>query len=130
MTSFDLNDLPTLKEYSIIAYQWLSENYPKSDHQPNFDPNFGLSFPIRWKTKIETEVFEWVVSDMGSITLRLGGVEGNRRNPAPIFYLSLRKLEGDVFSWADPEGNPVSFPNPSVMEDVRSRVQLYLDSRT
>ncbi|TGM01483.1 LIC_13241 domain-containing protein [Leptospira jelokensis] len=128
MTSFDLNDLPTLKEYSIIAYQWLSENYPKSDHQTNFDPNFGLSFPIRWKTKIETEVFEWVVSDMGSITLRLGGLEGNRRNPAPIFYLSLLKIEGVGFQWADPDGNPVSFPNPSVMEDVRSRVQLYLES--
>ncbi|TGL22332.1 hypothetical protein EHQ46_06350 [Leptospira yanagawae] len=130
MNSIDLNDLPTLKELSIIAYKWLSEHYPKFDHQPNFDLSHEIGFPIRWKTKMEGELFEWVVSDMGSITLRLGGVEGNRRNPAPIFYLSLRKLEGDVFSWADPEGNPVSFPNPSVIEDVRSRVQLYLDSRT
>ncbi|EOQ89832.1 hypothetical protein LEP1GSC202_1767 [Leptospira yanagawae serovar Saopaulo str. Sao Paulo = ATCC 700523] len=130
MNSIDLNDLPTLKEFSIIAYKWLSEHYPKFDHQTNFDLSHEIVFPIRWKTKMEGELFEWVVSDMGSITLRLGGVEGNRRNPAPIFYLSLRKLEGDVFSWADPEGNPVSFPNPSVIEDVRSRVQLYLDSRT
>ncbi|TGM26167.1 hypothetical protein EHQ82_04575, partial [Leptospira selangorensis] len=66
---------------------------------------------------------------MGSITLRLGGIEGNRRNPAPIFYLSLLKKEGIGFQWADPEGNPVSFPNPSILEEVEARVKLYLDSQ-
>ncbi|TGM47598.1 hypothetical protein EHQ92_06715 [Leptospira biflexa] len=128
MNSFDLNDLPTLKEFSIIAYKWLSENYPKFDGQLNMDATVELSFPIRWKTKMEGEVFEWVVSDMGSITLRLGGLEGNRRNPSPIFYLSLLKTEGVGFQWADPEGNSVSFPDPSILEEVKSRVQLYLDS--
>lgn len=128
MNSIGLNDLPILRELSIIAYKWLSENFPISDHQTNFDPNSELLFPIRWKTKIEGEIFEWVVSDMGSITLRLGGIEGNRRNPAPIFYLSLLKKEGAEFQWADPEGNSVSFPHPSIIDDVKSRVQLYLDS--
>ncbi|MBM9549022.1 hypothetical protein JWG40_18485 [Leptospira sp. 201903074] len=130
MNSIGLNDLPILKEFSIIAYKWLSGNYPKFDDQLNMDANVELSFPIRWKTKMEGEVFEWVVSDMGSITLRLGGLEGNRRNPSPIFYLSLLKTEGVEFLWADPEGNPVSFPDPSILEEVKSRVQLYLDSVT
>ncbi|TGK79985.1 hypothetical protein EHQ31_15150 [Leptospira montravelensis] len=128
MNSIGLNDLPILKEFSIIAYRWLSEQYPNSDHQENFDPSSELLFPIRWKTKIEGEIFEWVVSDMGSITLRLGGLEGNRRNPAPIFYLSLRKKERVDFHWADPDGNFVSFPDPTIVNDVKTRVQLYLDS--
>ncbi|MCW7505107.1 LIC_13241 domain-containing protein [Leptospira paudalimensis] len=128
MNSIDLNDLPILKEFSIIAYKWLSEQYPNSDHKENFDPSSELVFPIRWKTNIETGVFEWVVSDMGSITLRLGGMEGNRRNPAPIFYLSLLKKEGVGFQWADPDGNFVSFPDPSILNDIKSRVLLYLDS--
>ncbi|TGL55946.1 hypothetical protein EHQ59_01460 [Leptospira kemamanensis] len=128
MNSIDLNDLPILKEFSIIAYKWLSEKYPNSDQQTNFDPSSELVFPIRWKTKMEGEEFEWVVSDMGSITLRLGGMEGNRRNPAPIFYLSLLKKEGVGFQWVDLEGNSVSFPDPIIIEDVNSRVQLYLDS--
>ncbi|XDD47088.1 hypothetical protein AB3N60_03105 [Leptospira sp. WS39.C2] len=128
MNPIDLNDLPTLREFSIIAYKWLLENYPNADNQEKFDPSYELVFPIRWKTKIEVEVFEWVVSDMGSITLRLGGIEGNRRNPAPIFYLSLLKKEGVGFQWADPEGNSVSFPDPIILKDVKTRVQLYLDS--
>lgn len=128
MNTIDINDLPSLKEFSIIAYIWLSENYPKSDNQPNFDLRSDLIFPIRWKSIIEGEIFEWVVSDMGSITLRLGGLEGNRRNPAPIFYLSLLKKEGVGFQWADPDGNSVSFPDLSILEEVKSRVRLYLDS--
>lgn len=128
MKSIGLNDLPFLKELSIIAYNWLSENFPKSDNQLNSDPNSEVLFPIRWKTKIDGEIFEWVVSDIGSITLRLGGLEGNRRNPIPIFYLSLLKKEGVEFQWADPEGNSVAFPHPSILDDVKSRVQLYLDS--
>ncbi|TGL07221.1 hypothetical protein EHQ43_07315 [Leptospira bouyouniensis] len=129
MNTIDINDLPTLKEFSIIAYNWLSKNFPKSDNLTNFDPSSDLSFPIRWKSIIEGEIFEWVVSDMGSITLRLGGLEGNRRNPAPIFYLSLLKKEGVGFQWADPDGNSVSFPDLSILEEVKSRVRLYLDSQ-
>lgn len=128
MNSIDLNDLPSLKEFSIIAYKWLSGNYPSLEHQPTYVSNSELPFPIRWKTKIEAGVFEWVVSDMGSITLRLGGLEGNRRNPAPIFYLSLKKTEEGTLVWADPEGNPVPFPDPSMLADVKARVQLYIDS--
>lgn len=130
MNTIDINDLPTLKEFSIFAYNWLSKNFPKSDNLTNFDPSSDLSFPIRWKSIIEGEIFEWVVSDMGSITLRLGGLEGNRRNPAPIFYLSLLKKEGVGFQWADPDGNSVSFPDLSILEEVKSRVRLYLDSQS
>ena len=128
MNSLDLNDLPYLKELSIIAYRWLFDKYPSLENHISHSSDTELQFPIRWKTKMEGDVFEWVVSDMGSITLRLGGLEGNRRNPSPIFYLSLLKTEGVGFQWADPEGNSVSFPDPSILEEVKSRVQLYLDS--
>ncbi|MCW7494329.1 hypothetical protein ND861_16915 [Leptospira sp. 2 VSF19] len=128
MNTIELKDLPSLKEFSIIAYKWLSDTYPNLERLTNFDPSSELSFPIRWKSKMNGEVFEWVVSDMGSITLRLGGLEGNRRNPSPIFYLSLNKTEEGKFHWTDPEGNPIPFPDPSIHAVIQNRIQLYIDS--
>ncbi|MCW7469803.1 LIC_13241 domain-containing protein [Leptospira kanakyensis] len=125
MNSLDLNDLPFLKEESLRVYRWLLAKFPELD---TLETNESLQFPLRWMTEQKGQRFEWVVSDMGSVTLRLGGLEGNRRNPAPIFYLSLRKLEADVFHWTDPEGNPVPFPDPSILIDIQNRIQLYLDS--
>lgn len=128
MNTIDLNDIPRLKEESMKAYQWLVEKYPHFDDPINVTADDSVLFPIRWKTKISNAIFEWVISDMGSVTLRLGEVEGNRRNPAPIFYLSLRKSEEGTLVWTDPDGNYVSFPHPTILEDVKTRVQLYLDS--
>ncbi|TGK47591.1 hypothetical protein EHQ16_02820 [Leptospira kanakyensis] len=125
MNSLDLNDLPFLKEESLRVYRWLLVQFPELD---TLETNESFQFPLRWMTEQKGQRFEWVVSDMGSVTLRLGGLEGNRRNPAPIFYLSLRKLDGDVFHWTDPEGNPVPFPDPSILIDIQNRIQLYLDS--
>ncbi|WP_040507097.1 LIC_13241 domain-containing protein [Leptospira wolbachii] len=149
MHSLDLNDLPFLQEESLHVYRWLFAEYPEieemkiptqelKDHpspetkisqsQNRIDTNENIEFPIRWKTEQMGQILEWVVSDMGSVTLRLGGVEGNRRNPAPIFYLSLRKKDGGEFHWTDPEGNPVPFPDPSIHKDIQNRIQLYIDS--
>ncbi|PJZ46597.1 LIC_13241 domain-containing protein [Leptospira brenneri] len=157
MNSLDLNDLPFLKEESLRAYRWLLAEYPeianqnilsdknKSSNEENQelqspqkkDKTFEqkgkidaelIEFPIRWTMEKLGQKFEWVVSEMGSITLRLGGLEGNRRNPAPIFYLSLRKSEEEKFHWTDPEGNLVPFPNPSILIEIQNRIRLYLDS--
>lgn len=149
MNSIDLNDLPFLREESLRVFHWLVSQFPKieipnpSNQVPNDNPlidkdnldvieqwenNESMEFPIRWKTEQMGQIFEWVVSDMGSVTLRLGGSEGNRRNPAPIFYLSLRKKEGGGFHWTDPEGNPIPFPDPSILVEIQNRIQLYLDS--
>ncbi|MBM9590423.1 hypothetical protein JWG41_08210 [Leptospira sp. 201903075] len=136
MQALDLNDLPFLKEESLRAFHWLLAEYPEANTQKNLDPGSQkfvetkeeIPFPIRWKTEQMGQILEWVVSDMGSVTLRLGGLEGNRRNPAPIFYLSLRKSEEGKFLWTDPEGNPIPFPDPSIHKDIQNRIQLYVDS--
>ncbi|TGK82458.1 hypothetical protein EHQ24_14520 [Leptospira noumeaensis] len=149
MSSLNLNDLPFLKEESLRVYRWLVIEYPEIENEKNLiqgkkdnqseekknsfsmnqlEGNETSEFPIRWMMEQKGQRFEWVVSDMGSVTLRLGDMEGKRRNPAPIFYLSLRKLEGDVFHWTDPEGNPVPFPDPSILIDIQNRIQLYMDS--
>ncbi|TGL87551.1 hypothetical protein EHQ68_07495 [Leptospira congkakensis] len=149
MNSLNLNDLPFLKEESLRVFRWLVLEYPEIDNEKNLiqgkkdnqseekknsfsknqlEGNETSEFPIRWMMEQKGQRFEWVVSDMGSVTLRLGDVEGKRRNPAPIFYLSLRKLEEDVFYWTDPEGNPVPFPDPSILIDIQNRIQLYMDS--
>ncbi|TGM59052.1 LIC_13241 domain-containing protein [Leptospira vanthielii] len=138
MHSLDLNDLPFLQEESLRVFRWLLAEYPemekaKSPAQEKLtklttEQTESLSFPIRWNIEKNGQILEWVVSDMGSVTLRLGGSEGNRRNPAPIFYLSLRKSDKGEFHWTDPEGNPVPFPDPSIHKDIQNRIQLYIDS--
>ncbi|TGL44815.1 LIC_13241 domain-containing protein [Leptospira perdikensis] len=149
MNSLDLNDLPFLKEESLRVFHWLLNEYPEiedpkvqtqgkknnqseikeSSHSMDFLENKeSIEFPIRWKTEQMGQILEWVISDMGSVTLRLGGLEGNRRNPAPIFYLSLRKSEEGNFFWTDPEGNPIPFPDESIHKDIQKRIQLYIDS--
>lgn len=126
MNSLDLNDLPYLKEESFRVFRWLAAEYQDIDKMKA--PIESPEFPIRWKIEKNGQILEWVVSDMGSVTLRLGGAEGNRRNPAPIFYLSLRKNDKDEFHWTDPEGNPIPFPDPSIHKDIQNRIQLYIDS--
>ncbi|EMY63386.1 LIC_13241 domain-containing protein [Leptospira terpstrae] len=149
MNSLDLNDLPFLKEESLRVFHWLLAEYPKvgvqkssKEESSNVHSKENLetqsedqletielpTFPIRWKTEQMGKIFEWVVSDMGSVTLRLGGLEGNRRNPSPIFYLSLRKTDEGKFFWTDPEGNPILFPDPSIRKEIQNRIQLYVDS--
>lgn len=90
MNAIELNDLPYLREESLRVFRWLLAKYPNIEI-PKPHTQEPIEFPIRWKTEQMGQIFEWVISDMGSVTLRLGGLEGNRRNPAPIFYLSLRK---------------------------------------
>lgn len=126
MNSIDLNDLPFLKEESLRVFRWLVAEYPEIGKM--MTPIETTEFPIRWKIEKNGQILEWVVSDMGSVTLRLGDLEGNRRNPAPIFYLSLRKKEEGKFFWADPEGNPIPFPDKSIHKDIQNRIQMYIDS--
>ena len=126
MNSIDLNDLPYLKEESLRVFQWLVAEYPEIGKM--MTPIETPEFPIRWKIEKNGQILEWVVSDMGSVTLRLGDLEGNRRNPAPIFYLSLRKSEDTKFFWTDPEGNPIPFPDKSIHKDIQNRIQMYIDS--
>ncbi|PJZ80291.1 LIC_13241 domain-containing protein [Leptospira meyeri] len=149
MNSLNLNDLPFLKEESLRVYRWLLVEYPEIEKQENLNQGVinsesskkknskdinhleigeAIEFPIRWIMEQKGQRFEWVVSDMGSVTLRLGDMEGKRRNPAPIFYLSLKKTDEGKFIWTDPEGNLVPFPDPSILMEIQNRIQLYMDS--
>ena len=47
------------------------------------------SWPYRYKVTVNSFDFEWVFSAMGSVTLRVAKSERYRRNPPPIFYLSV-----------------------------------------
>ncbi|MCW7461624.1 LIC_13241 domain-containing protein [Leptospira limi] len=128
MNSIQIQDLPILKEKSIQAYEWLLTKFPHDNLEKQHVSKTEFEFPIRWTMEWKGHGFEWVVSDMGSVTLRLGELDGKRKSPAPIFYLSLRKKEGDTFDWTDPEGNSVPFPEGSILVDIENRIQLYIDS--
>ncbi len=86
----------------------------------------SIPFPIHWKAEILGNSFEWIVSEMGSVTLRLGEHARYTRNPPPIFYVSLGKFEGNQFCWLDPEGNIVPFFEKEGEELVLEKVRLYL----
>lgn len=95
----------------------------------NFDLKLLHSnWPIRYlflKNEIE---YEFIFSQMGSFTIRLAKSERYRRNPPPIFYLSVGKYFGDEFIWEDLNGEKVLDPLAEIfssMEKYESNIQTF-----
>lgn len=122
--SISLDEIQILNKYSNLALVWLKEKFPNIELSIN-NP-LSIEFPVRWKVKLSGKYFEWVVSDLGSITLRLSEISANRKNPAPIFYLSLGKNETGEFVWLDLDGEKVDFPNEEIINTIQKRVEFYL----
>ncbi|BDA79988.1 hypothetical protein LPTSP3_g29180 [Leptospira kobayashii] len=126
----DVSDFENLSFHSKQVVKFLLENYPPKNKD---DANIGQSefvFPLKWKVEILGSVFEWVVSEMGSVTLRLAEHPRYSRNPPPIFYVSLGKYEAAEFLWEDPEGNPIDLFSESGKTLILDKVKLYLESQS
>ncbi|MDF3820999.1 hypothetical protein P3G55_13895 [Leptospira sp. 96542] len=125
LQTITMEDLPRLREEAIKAFDFLAKNYPSEDIGQTTNKE---DFPLRWFTKQRDTQFEWVISEMGSITLRLGATPDSKKNPPPIYYLSIQKNNLGDLEWANPLREPVHFPSDFVLDEIKKRIQLYIES--
>ncbi len=126
-SQFSPDDFPRLMEMAKSAGIWFLEQFPSNDTSEN-SPNWDLaeSWPIRWKTTISEVELEFVVSEMGSVTLRLGQSLRYRRNPPPVFYISLGKTKSNGLQWESPEREPLDLAFSKTL--LFEKVELYKKS--
>ncbi|TGL57151.1 hypothetical protein EHQ58_15305 [Leptospira ognonensis] len=123
-----LSDFSTLSQISYEIAKKLIKMYPNARMGEAME--LEENFPIRWLMESSNHKFEWVVSEMGSMTLRLAGDFPGKKNPPPIFYLSLGKYEGERFLWETPEGSPIENLEGQIRQLVEEKINLFLRSET
>ena len=65
---------------------------------------------------------------MGSVTLRLAQSDRYRRNPPPIFYISIGKYENGEYVWEDFSATPVSVSKEDLVMAIEKTMKVYEDS--
>jgi hypothetical protein len=85
------------------------------------------SWPYRYKITENSFDFEWVFSAMGSVTLRVAKSERYRRNPPPIFYLSVGKYAGG-YRWEDGDAVEIKFVKEEIVAKVKNMIHKFLES--
>lgn len=124
---FNPDDFPRLMEMAKSAGIWFFEQYPPNDstfRSPNWDET--ESWPIRWKIIVSEVELEFIISEMGSVTLRLAQSLRYRRNPPPVFYISLGKSEDGSLQWESPERELVGLESSKIR--LQEKVELYKKS--
>ncbi len=124
--ALEISDFTNLNSISREITELLWKIYPNQNQ--SLEEILNQDFPLRWKVEVSNTGFEWVISEMGSITLRLGDNSPSRRNPPPIFYLSIGKYEPNIFLWETPEGNPIENLLELLPKLVLEKINLYLES--
>lgn len=126
-SQFSPDDFPRLQEMAKSAGIWFLEQFPPNNSNEN-SPNWELteSWPIRWKTTILEVELEFVVSEMGSVTVRLRQSSRYRRNPPPVFYISLGNTKTKELQWESPEREPVDLAFSKAL--LLEKVELYKKS--
>jgi len=115
VAQFSPDDLPELQKYAKQAFDHFILEFPP------IHPLGGDEWPIRWMTYFHGEELEVVVSEMGSITIRLSKSERYRRNPPPLFYSSLGKSTSGSWEWQTPERE--------VFDLFRAPTKAYLEEK-
>ncbi|MEM7181710.1 MAG: hypothetical protein AAF518_12405 [Spirochaetota bacterium] len=59
------------------------------------------NWPRKYTWRKQSLCYEFIFSQMGSFTVRLSQEHSIRKNPPPIFYLSVGKYSEEKFIWED-----------------------------
>ena len=91
----------------------------------SLDTKEGENWPLRYHLNRTDFQYEFIFSQMGSLTVRLSQSERYRRNPPPIFYLSIGKYSKEEFVWEDIQANEVSVQIDSLKEEILKSILNY-----
>jgi hypothetical protein len=85
----------------------------------------GENWPLRYFLNRTHFQYEFIFSQMGSLTVRLAQSERYRRNPPPIFYLSIGKYAKGEYIWEDIQANEVSVQIDSLKTEILNSIENY-----
>jgi hypothetical protein len=123
--NLEISDIDALSRLSHDAVVLIMSIFPPKNSEISSKIREESEFPIRWDFDYKNQLFEWVVSAMGSITLRLGAIDGTKKSQPPVFYLSIGKYEGDRYLWEDLDGNPINNLERQLEKIVLEKINLY-----
>jgi hypothetical protein len=90
----DESDLSILENMTAEAIQFLSNAF-------NYKINISSEWPKYYHYNHNNISYEFVFSQMGSITFRLSASIRYKKNPPPIFYASIGKYSNGSYVWED-----------------------------
>ncbi|MBK8397858.1 MAG: hypothetical protein IPL26_21795 [Leptospiraceae bacterium] len=85
-------------------------------------------WPYRYGVEKNNIQYEFIFSQMGSVTLRIAKSDRYRRNPPPIFYISIGKYPNGEYVWEDFNASPVSILKEDIFASIESSMQMYESS--
>ena len=92
------------------------------------DPIQIDNWPYRYQVEKNNIKYELIFSQMGSVTLRLAQSDRYRRNPPPIFYISIGKYENSVYAWEDFNASEVNTDGKELVKSMEACMVVYENS--
>lgn len=116
--SLEERDFPILENMSEKMKSLVLESFTVQLIEGNWPYRYGMVY--------RDIQFEWIFSAMGSVTLRVAKSDRYRRNPPPIFYLSVGKYSG-VYRWEDGDATEAKFNKEIIIEKVNHALEKFLN---
>lgn len=117
----DESDLINLKERTILLKDLILSSFDTKSIQDQ-------TWPLRYLTERNGTEFEFIFSEMGSVTLRLASSDRYRRNPPPIFYISLGKYSTNEYIWEDLNASEINVEKKSLLNQIEESIKIYESS--
>jgi hypothetical protein len=117
----DESDLINLKKQTIILKDLILSSFDTKSVQEE-------AWPLRYLTLRSGTEYEFIFSEMGSVTLRLARSDRYRRNPPPIFYISLGKYSIDEYIWEDLNASEINVEKKSLLNHIEESIKIYESS--
>lgn len=114
----DESDLIQLKDRTKLLHDQILSSYETKIHQTEV-------WPLRYFYEKNGTEFEFIFSEMGSLTLRLAQSDRYRRNPPPIFYISLGKYSVGEYVWEDLNGTEVDIELEALKNGINESIRIY-----
>jgi hypothetical protein len=115
------SDFPILEERTKQIMRVILESF-------KCEPLHLDTWPYRYLIERNKIQYEFIFSQMGSLTLRLAQSERYRRNPPPIFYISIGKYENGVYVWEDFNASEVSIEKKDLVSSIEASILTYENS--
>ncbi len=115
------SDFPILEEMTKGIMQIILNSFKCEPLQVD-------TWPYRYLIERNKIQYEFIFSQMGSLTLRLAKSERYRRNPPPIFYISIGKYENVNYVWEDFSATEVSIEKKYLVSSIEASISIYEDS--
>ncbi|MCB1179830.1 MAG: hypothetical protein KDK36_19795 [Leptospiraceae bacterium] len=118
----EAEDFPLLEKMTIELREFVVPLFPLKVIEDS-------AFPYRYEYKhSEENSFEFIFSSMGSFTVRISKNERYKRNPPPIFYISVGKYSSSEYIWEEQGAVPFSVEPDRIKQSILQSIHKFVSS--